>query len=180
MVELLDMFWALVYIISFLGSLSFGYLILRFNIPDIRIVPREAKLGLSGIIGIIIFALSLVLSYFIGLNFLIFIPLWTLIFTGMFELKQMAFGRKVVTVAIPVVKMEMLPEPEKKVQMKSRTLSPRVLDERQVSERGAFVRESYSPHEEKMLVEKAEPVTQEAPERPEIVPQEEQNLLLKS
>jgi len=177
MVELLDIFWALVYIISFLGSLSFGYLILRFNIPDIRIVPREAKLGLSGIIGIILFALSLAMSYFIGLNFLIFIPLWTLIFTGMFELKQMAFGRKEVTVAIPVAKMELPPEPEKKVQMRSRTLSPRVLDERQVSERGAFVRESYSPHEEKMLVERTGPIKQESPERPEIIPQEEQKYI---
>ena len=174
MVELLDIFWALVYIISFLGSLSFGYLILRFNIPDIRIVPREAKLGLSGIIGIVLFALSMVVSYFVGLNFLIFIPLWTLVFTGMFELKQMAFGRKEVTVAIPVVKMELPPEPEKKVQMRARAIPPRVLDERQISERGAFVRESYSPHEEKMIVERSEPIKQESPERPEIIPQEEQ------
>ena len=174
MVELLDMLWGLVYVISFLGSLSFGYLILRFNIPDIRIVPREAKLGLSGIIGIILFALSLVMSYLIGLNFLIFIPLWTLIFTGLFELKQMAFGRKEVTVAIPVVKMELPPEPEKKVQMRPRAIPPRVLDERQISERGAFVRESYSPHEEKLIVERTEPIKQQSPERPEIIPQEEQ------
>jgi len=174
MVELLDMFWALIYIVSFLGSLSFGYLILRFSIPDIRIVPREAKLGLSGIIGIILFALSMVVSYFVGLNFLIFIPLWTLIFTGLLEIKHTAFGKKEVTVAIPVFKMEVPPEPEKKVQVRPRTTPPRVLEERQISERGAFFRESYSPEEEKLIVEKTEPIKQEAPERPEIIPQEEQ------
>ncbi len=174
MVELLDVFWAIVYIISFLGSLSFGYLVLRFNIPDIRIVPREAKLGLSGIIGIVIFALSLVISFLVGLNFLIFIPIWTLIFTGLFELKQMVFAKKEVMVAIPVVKMEMPPEPEKKVRMRPRTTPPRVLEERKISERGAFVRESYSPQEEKLIVESSEPINQQESERPEIVPQEEQ------
>jgi len=177
MVELLDLFWGLVYVISFLGSLSFGYLILRFSIPDIRIVPREAKLGLSGIIGIILFSLSMVVSYFVGLNFLIFIPLWTLVFTGLLEIKHTAFGKKEVTVAIPVVKMEVPPEPEKKVQMRPRTTPPRVLEERQISERGAFMRESYSPHEEKLIVEKVEPIKQQEPERPEIVPQEEQKYI---
>jgi len=176
MVGLAEIFWALVYIISFFGSLSFGYLVLRFNIPDIRIVPREAKLGLSGMIGIAIFILSLLVSYLINLSFLVFIPLWTLVFTGLMEIKQSTFGKKEVTVAIPVVKVEVPQEPEKKVQVRPRTRPSRVLEEREITERGAFARESYSPAEEKLIVEKVEK-PQEQPQRPEVVPEEEQKIV---
>lgn len=171
-----EVFWALVYVISFFGSMSFGYLVLRFNIPDIRIVPREAKLGLSGIIGIIIFGLSMAMSYFITLNFLLFIPMWTLVFTALFMLQQTMFAKKEVSIAIPVAKMEKPPErPPVMVRVKPQASAPKVLEEREISTRGAFARESYpQPEREKMIVEKQaeQPVT-----RSEVVPEEEEKYI---
>jgi hypothetical protein len=138
-ISLLDVFWWIVYVISFLGSFSFGYLVLRFNIPDIRIVPREAKLGLSGIIGIGIFALSVGVTYLVNLNFLVFIPLWTVIFMGLFMIQQTVFSKKEMTVMLPVAKME-APVFEERVEMRPRANLPRILEEKEVTEKGMIAR----------------------------------------
>lgn len=172
-IGLAEIFSGLVYFIAFFGSMSFGYFVLRFNIPDIRVVPREAKLGLSGIIGIIIFILSLGLYWLTDLNFLVFLPLTTLIFTGLFQVQQMMFAKKEMTVVIPVAKMEKPAPGEKKTEVRPRlTVPPRVLEERQLSERGAFVRETYAPPEGRMMVEKEQ--QQPAMEKPEVTPLEEE------
>ena len=137
MVTLLDIFWAIIYFVSFFGSLSFGYLVLRFNIPDIRIVPREAKLGLSGLLGIGIFALSIGASYFLGVSFLAYIPLWTLVFTGLFQIQQIAFAKKNMTVILPVAKMQPI-RSERKIEMRPHTALPQVLSEREYGQDGKF------------------------------------------
>ena len=170
-IGLAEIFSGLVYFIAFFGSMSFGYLVLRFNIPDIRVVPREAKLGLSGIIGIIIFTLSFGLYWLTNLNFLVFLPLTTLIFTGLFQIQQMMFAKREMTVIIPVAKVEKPVLPQKKTEVRPRmTAMPKVLEERQLSERGAFVRETYAPPEERMMVEKEQHVM----EKPEVTPLDEE------
>jgi hypothetical protein len=100
----------------------------------------------------------------------VFIPLWTLIFTVLFMLQQTFFANKEITVAIPVAKME-APVQEKKIQVKPRVSTPKVLEEKQVYARGAIPRESYPRMREEMIVEK-KPVQEGA--NHEIVPAEEE------
>ena len=173
---LVDLFSVLIYIISFFGSISFGYLILRFNIPDIRIIPRELKLGLSGILGVAIFGLSIGGSFFINLSFLLFTPLWTLIFAALFYLYEMLTPKTEMSIAIPVAKVE-TPEPkEKRVVVRPAYAAPKVLEEREIADRGAIARESYSqPARESMIVERTE-----VQERPEIQPREEEQYIQKA
>jgi DNA-directed RNA polymerase subunit RPC12/RpoP len=97
--------------------------------------------------------------------------LTTLIFTGLFQIQQMMFSKREMTVIIPVAKMEKPALPQRKLEVRPRlTVPPKVLEERQLSERGAFVRETYAPPEEKMMVEKEQPVM----EKPEVTPLDEE------
>lgn len=101
-----DAFWLLSLGFAFFGSVSFGYLVLRFSIPDIRIISRDKKLGLSGIVGVALFAFSFGLSLvFTDFSFLFFLPLLSLIFSAFFEVRNILFGKDVMQVAVPVVRI---------------------------------------------------------------------------
>ena len=100
-------FWIVSYILSFFGSVSFGYLILRFGVPDIRTVPRQLKLGLSGILGMGLFIISYFASLiFTPITFMIFLPVTTLICVFILGARNQFFAPKEVKLAVPVVKVK--------------------------------------------------------------------------
>lgn len=111
-------FWLVSYVFALFGSISFGYLLLRFAFPDIRVLPREVKLGLAGFAGIMIFLLSAIPSYFFLTPMFAYaiMPFIVLISFGFVELKNLVSPPKTVKVAVPVVRFkEKKPEKEEKL-----------------------------------------------------------------
>ena len=99
-----DLFWAAAYILAFLGSISFGYLTVRYSIPDIREVPSRLRLAFSGIVGIIFFIPSVITSVFIGRPLLfVALPLFTFLTCFFFGLKNRFFASGTIKVALPVI-----------------------------------------------------------------------------
>lgn len=97
-----DLFWAAAYLLAFLGSVSFGYLALRYSIPNIRTVQTQAKLGMAGIVGLIFFIISTALSVFFGRVILfVSLPGLTFITCLFFEVRN-RFS-PTVEVALPVI-----------------------------------------------------------------------------
>ena len=111
-------FWLYSYGGAFFGSVSFGYFLLRFGLPDIRGLPQQIKLGLSGFAGVLIFLISAVISYlFLTPMFLYFLmPLLTFLAIVGITLKNLFFASKVVKVAVPIVKIN--PSPKLKQEVK--------------------------------------------------------------
>ena len=100
-------FWLYSYATSLFGSVSFGYFLLRYGMPDIRTLPRQIKLGLSGFAGMLIFLISAVISYFfLTPMFLYFLmPALTLVGIILIVLKNFFFSPKTIKIAVPVVKV---------------------------------------------------------------------------
>lgn len=100
------------YIASFLGSFSYGYLILRYSIPDIRKVETEAKMGLSFIVGIVLFAFCTLASIFINQVLLICLfPMLAFVSCALIKLKQLLKPAQAATIAYPQMKIEHLETP---------------------------------------------------------------------
>lgn len=95
-----------IYFAAFLGSISFGYIVMRAAFPDTRALPRETKLGLSSIIGLIITFLAFVTSLLLPDAFLAFIPAYSIALYGFFELRSRYFAPATMRVAVPVIRME--------------------------------------------------------------------------
>lgn len=98
-----DLFWAASYLLAFLGSMSFGYLTLRYSIPDVRTVPTQSKLGMAGILGLAFFVISTVLSILFGKPMLfVGLPALAFITCVCLEIKHRYLSRTM-EVALPVV-----------------------------------------------------------------------------
>ena len=100
-------FWLYSYIGGLFGSVSFGYFLLRFGLPDIRTLPQQIKLGLSGFAGVLIFLISALISYFLLTPMFLYLIMPLLTFVGIvgIVLKNLFFAPKVIKVAVPVVKI---------------------------------------------------------------------------
>ena len=99
-----DVFWWTSYILAFLGSISFGYLTIRYSIPDIRETQNRLKLAFAGLVGMIFFVPSVILSFFISRPLLfVGLPVFTLLTCFAFTLKNTVFVPKTMKVALPVV-----------------------------------------------------------------------------
>lgn len=61
------------------GSISFGYLVLRLSYPDVRLFTKERKLGASAVIGFLLVLASILIDYSIDGNAVVtpngFLPL---------------------------------------------------------------------------------------------------------
>lgn len=138
-------FWIVSYVLSFFGSVSFGYLILRFGVPDIRTVPRQLKLGLSGILGMGLFVISYFASLiFTPITFMVFLPVTALICVLILGAKNQFFIPKEIKLAVPIVKVKpeaavvpskapVLPEEEYK---KPRVLERKVMEKVEKPKKG--------------------------------------------
>lgn len=156
-------FWLASYVLGLFGSVSFGYLILRFGLPDIRTAPDQLKFGLSGFLGVGIFALSYISSLALSPIFL-----WTLL-SGLTLLaivlitaKNHLVVPKSVKVAVPVVRLGA------PTAVTSREVTTEVeLERPKVIEKRVF-RERKRKRSEKIPTEKAEII-----EKPEVLPEAE-------
>lgn len=99
-------FGFVIYFAAFLGSISFGYIVMRAAFPDTRVLPRETKLGLSSILGLIITSLAFVTSLLAPDAFLAFIPAYSIALYGFFEARSRYFAPATMRVAVPVIRME--------------------------------------------------------------------------
>ena len=101
-------FWLYSYIGGLFGSVSFGYFLLRFGLPDIRTLPQQIKLGLSGFAGVLIFLISALISYFLLTPMFLYLLMPLLTFVGIvgIVLKNLFFAPKIIKVAVPVVKIK--------------------------------------------------------------------------
>ncbi len=108
-------FWIYSYIGSFFGSISFGYFLLRYGLPDIRTLPQQIKLGLSGFAGLLIFTISALISYFLLTPMFTYalMPILTFIALIGITVKNKLFSPKTIKIAVPVVKIK-----QKKQEMK--------------------------------------------------------------
>lgn len=140
-----DFFWTAAYVIAFFGSVSFGYLILRFSMPDVRARSREQKLGLSGVIGVLLFAASYGLSLLVSVHtFIFFLPLTTLVLSAFFETRNMFFAKTELQVAIPVARVERR-EVEYAIPAKRATAPPRIIEEGRITEKGVQITRPAAP-----------------------------------
>lgn len=136
-------FWIASYILAFFGSVSFGYLILRFGLPDIRTVPRQLKLGLSGIFGMGLFIISYFASLiFTPITFMVFLPATTFICVLILGAKNQFLAPKEIKVAVPVVKVkpeavEAVPTPVPALEeyKKPRVLERKIMEKKKVKKR---------------------------------------------
>src|SRR3989338_2311978 len=133
-----ETFWIAAHAIGLLGSVSFGYLVLRFSLPDVRVINKQAKLGVSGLIGFVLFGLSYSTNYAINnqYSFLFFLPLFALILTAVFVAKNKIAGAPTITIAVPVVRTptraEIVTGEERPLRGRQRKES-KVLEEKRVS-----------------------------------------------
>ncbi len=105
-------FWLFSYAIGVLGSASFGYLVLRYGFPDFRTLPDESKLGISGILGIGLFALAYFASlFFQPITIWMFLAGLTLLSVLVLGLKNNTLTPSEVKVAVPIVRLAELPQP---------------------------------------------------------------------
>lgn len=144
--SLAELFWTASYAIAFFGSISFGYLILRFSMPDIRAKAYEQKLGLSGLVGAVLFASSFSLSIVIPVfSFLFFLPVTAFVLSAFFEARNTFFGNPDMEVAVPVARVE--PKIERIMSEKTRKAfakttgydQPRVIQETKITEKGVEI-----------------------------------------
>ena len=99
-------FWVISYVIALLGSVSFGYLVMRFGLPDTRGLSRQIKLGLAGAAGLAIFFLSFVLSLLTSPEYVyIFLPAVTGAILVALQVRSTLFAPKTMRVAIPVARV---------------------------------------------------------------------------
>ncbi|MFH0986420.1 MAG: hypothetical protein V1911_00055, partial [Candidatus Micrarchaeota archaeon] len=105
--------WLIFYIIAFFGSVSFGYLIVRFSLPDVRMLPTQLKMGLAGFAGFIVFIISFIASSFVGGGAYMFMAMGmiTLFVLAFLVIKSMLFSPKTMRVAVPVAKLASSPSP---------------------------------------------------------------------
>lgn len=142
--------WLAAYVLGFFGSVSFGYLILRFGLPDIRTLPDQFKFGLSGFLGIGIFTISFFASLAVSpLSLWAFLGGISILSALVIGMKNQFFASENIKVAIPSVKVEKAPRREVEIE------KPKVLERR-------LFREKRRKKKEKIPLEK-----------PEIIPLEE-------
>lgn len=101
----LNLFWVLISGMSLLGSVSYGYLVLRYGHPDIRTFSNEMEFGLSLTLGILMTVPSLFASIIIFESSLYTFPILGAV-TGIFTLFLVAWtvmrsGAKL-KVAVPI------------------------------------------------------------------------------
>jgi hypothetical protein len=105
-----------IYFAAFLGSISFGYLVMRAAFPDTRALPRETKLGLSSMLGLTITFLAFVTSLLAPDAFLALVPAYSIALYAFFEARSRYFAPATMRVAVPVIRMEapaVAPTPKK-------------------------------------------------------------------
>ncbi|MEM0372783.1 MAG: hypothetical protein QXO69_03040 [archaeon] len=112
-------FWTLTYALAFLGSVSFGYLIMRFGMPDTRILPKQIKLGVASIAGFVLFAISAFIAYFVFTPIYLYfiLPLITALALAFIHVRDTFFSPKTVRVAIPVARIAPVAVPAKAPEM---------------------------------------------------------------
>ena len=105
--------WLYSYLLSFFGSVSFGYFLIRFGLPDIRTLQQQAKLGLSGFAGIMIFIISGLAAYFFMTPMYLYVLMPALTFIAIIAItaRNHLFASKTVKVALPVAKFNAKPLP---------------------------------------------------------------------
>ncbi len=121
-------FWTLTYALSLFGSVSFGYLLLRFGLPDIRMLPRQVKLGLSGFAGLLLFLFSAGLSY-LRLSLVhayVVMPLIVLVGLFFIFVKNFVAPSSVARVAVPVARVAAVPTPAVEKKSRIKVSVPRV------------------------------------------------------
>lgn len=98
-------FWLIAVIIGSLGSITFGYLALRYTYPDIRLETRRNKLMYSMIVGLSIFIVSFAISYAADYYyFFIVYPMLVILVSLLIQFRMSA--RKTVRVAVPLIRTE--------------------------------------------------------------------------
>ncbi|RLG21817.1 hypothetical protein DRN74_00100 [Candidatus Micrarchaeota archaeon] len=97
--------WLIAVMVGSLGSISFGYLTLRYAYPDIRSLNNKDKWFYSLMTGFLIFALSFLASYFISYYlFFITYPMLVLVIAVFIYLKS-SMG-DTIKVALPVLRFD--------------------------------------------------------------------------
>ncbi|MBI5229671.1 hypothetical protein HY991_06185 [Candidatus Micrarchaeota archaeon] len=101
------------------GSVSFGYMVLRITYPDVRVLPNDKRLGASGILGVVIVSVSFAIDAFISGSFIFggyfaviafFVILFSIaVFWAFFSRNKPAF----ITVALPTPEPGVLAPKEK-------------------------------------------------------------------
>jgi len=98
-----DLFWFLVYVFVFFGSISFSYFMMRIIHPDIRELSISSKLRYSFFISILMFILAAITSLIFGQEFIFVtfpaITFLVYIFDEIVHLPKKRVKRKI---AIPV------------------------------------------------------------------------------
>jgi len=165
-------FWLYSYVGGFFGSVSFGYFLLRFGMPDIRALPRQIKLGLSGFAGILIFLISAVISYFFLTPMFLYVLMPSLTFVALMAItfKNHFFAPKTLKVAVPVVKIRNASKIRKEVKQKPKQAleklvkqveeeelkKPEVEEEKQIKASGGVEIKVQQPQKLEVMPEKKE------------------------
>ncbi|MFA5247331.1 MAG: hypothetical protein WC408_05580, partial [Candidatus Micrarchaeia archaeon] len=95
------------YLFYFFGAGSIGYLLVRITYPDIRILDKDAKLGISAILGFIIMVIACAGEYVFGLFFLQgLMPLLSMIIVlvtfGIMKVYFFVNSPRMLTIGLPV------------------------------------------------------------------------------